>query len=187
VLTTKMKQEFHGGTADLENAIAEFKDQNVDPLRRGLKVLKTALNAIEDSNETWLSSSEVRVKGLTQNLDTFETMAKQFMVVLQSAVSRGLAAAQRIKAKPTKPVYDAEFPKAARDITQQIGNVGILAGKGHQVPGPQNTAALFNALAPFANGPHQTVDPNHATPAEILTLTSQFNQAVKAVQQAYGL
>lgn len=187
VLTIRMGQEFHNGSIALEQAIAEFKDQNADPLRRGFKVLKTSLGAIEKSNEAWLSISEDRLKGLTQQQDTFETMAKQFMAVLQAAVSRGLAAAQRIKAKPTKEVYDAEFPKAARDITQQIGNVGKLAGKGHQVPGPQDTSALFNALAPFGNGALQKVDPTHASANEILVLVSQFNKAVKAVQQAYHM
>ena len=61
-----------------------------------------------------------------------------------------------------------------------------LAGKGFEVPGPKDTTALFNALKPFADGELAKID-GAKPPAEVLVLVSQFNKAVKAVADAYGL
>lgn len=177
----------------LQQAIDRFKTDEApgnpkakENMVRGLKIMKTTLDAIDKSNDAWLSNSRVRIEGKVKALNTFETMASQFMVVLRATLARGLAAAQRIKAKPTKEAYDAEFPKAARDITQQIGNVSKLAGKGFPVPGPQDTSALFNALKPFADGALMKADPTFSS-AQILQQVTQFNKAVKAVSDAYGL
>lgn len=192
-LTTTANVQVRNLLQSLQQAIDHFKTDEApgnpkakENMVRGLKVMKTALDAIDKSNDAWLSQARVRIEGKTKALNTFETMASQYIVTLRATLARGLAAAQRIKAKPTKQAYDAEFPKAARDITQQIGNVGKLAGKGFPVPGPQNTTALFNALKPFADGPLMKADPSLSA-AQILQLITQFNKAVKAVSDAYGL
>lgn len=201
---TKIVDEFSNNSATLEKdiesmttslrvAIEHYKDERApgtpkmkESLVRGLKVLKTSLHAIDKTNSAWVENARDVLKGYTQKLNTFETMSKEYLGILKAAVARGLAAAQRIKANPKPLVYNAEFPKAARDILMQVNNVKILIAKGVPPPGPKDVTALASGLQPFAVTPLNTVDLNE-TPARILELTSQFNKAVKAVATAYGI
>ena len=177
----------------LQQSIDKFKTNEApgnpkmkENLVRGLKVLKTALDALDKSSDSWLVQQKLTVEGRSKKLDTFETMAATYIVTLRAALARALAAAQRIKANPKKEVYDNEFPKAARDITQQVGNVRKLAEKGFTPPGPNDTSALMATLKPFADGNMQKVDANKTGP-EILAIVSVFNKGVKAVADAYGI
>lgn len=181
-------------TTSLRVAIEHYKDERApgtakmkENLVRGLKVLKTSLDAIDKTNAAWVQKSQDVIKARTQRLNTYETMSNAYMGVLKASVARGLAAAQRIKANPTPQVYNAEFPKAARDIWMQVNNVKILIAKGVPPPGPKDITVLAAGLDPFAQqGPMSSLDLN-ATPARVLELTSQFNKAVKAVVTAYGI
>jgi hypothetical protein len=154
-----------------------------DNLIRGLKVLKTQLNALDQSNASWQATARTRLESWTNKMTMFEMMAKNWAVVLKAALARGLAGAQRIKADPKPATYNNEFPTAAREITQQIGNVGTLTGKGFAIPGPKDPKALFDALKPFANG-NLVQLPDNATRDQVLAAVKQFNKAVKAVAEA---
>jgi hypothetical protein len=154
-------------------------------LVRGLKVLKTSLDSLDKSSDAWIVQQKLLVEGRTKQLNTFETMAASFTVTLRAALARALAAAQRLKAKPTKETYNNEFPKAARDITQQIGNVKKLAEKGFAPPGPKDPSALFNSLKPFADGDLSNID--EMPPDQVMAIVTRFNKAVKAVADAYNI
>jgi hypothetical protein len=156
-----------------------------EALIRGSKVLKTSLDAIAKSGETRLATMKHQLEARHKQISLTEGMHKTFVTVLQSAVARGLAAAQKIKANPTVEVFNGSFPTAARDITQQIANVGKLAKQGLEVPAPSNWQVLAEALKPFGNDFHPA--PEGASAEEILQRTSEFNKSVKAVAAGWGL
>jgi hypothetical protein len=191
--STDLSQHIGTMTTSLRVAIEHYKDDRApgttkmkEALVRGLKVMKTALDAIDQTNAAWIVKAKEMLKGRTQRLNAFESMSNAYIATLKAAVARGLAAAQRMKSNPTPQIYNAEFPKAARDIYMQINNVKVLIQKGVPPPGPQNVTPLAAGLQPFAEKPLNTVDLN-APPAAVLHLVSQFNQAVKAVATAYAI
>jgi hypothetical protein len=173
-LKVAKEQGFHTG----------ISPQNQQNLIRGLKILSTSLDAITKTSDAWLLQMKSQVKAaLGERLDQYETMKGQFMTTLRASLSRGLAAAQKLKASPTPQTYSALFPAAARDITLAFQNQKLLAKKNIILKGPQDTTALEGPLKPFIGNPIEKNTP----PAEVLELATQFNRAVKAVAQAYGL
>ena len=191
--STGLSQHIGTMTTSLRVAIEHYKDDRApgtpkmkEALVRGLKVMKTALDAIDQTNAAWIVTAKDVIKGRTERLNAHETMSNAYIATLKAAVARGLAAAQRMKSKPTPQSYNAEFPKAARDIYMQINNVPVLIQKGVPPPGPQNVTGLAAGLKPFAVEPLNTVALN-SPPVAVLQLVSQFNQAVKAVAAAYTI
>ena len=167
-------------------------DADAAELLQGLKVLKTTLDAIDKSNESWRAGAQSAVDNLGKQMDIQAEMAKNFLTGLKGAVARGLAAAQRIKADPTPKTYNTEMDKAGRDITQQLGNINKLTASGHQLPPsiPANHAALCAALVPFGNGNMRTVTPTANPQADtqaVLAAITQFNKTVKTVVAGFGL
>ena len=157
---------------------------------RGLKVLKTSVDAVAKTAEARAEVQDSQLMGMKTQLNTYENMAREYLAVLKAAVARGLAAAQRIKANPTAAAYNKEFPKAARDITQQLGNVKKLEDNHVAPPGLNGAAArqLFDRLFPWAtdSGKMKSVQLT-VSPGQILRQVSDFNQAVKAVKEAYRI
>lgn len=193
LVTTRVRSHVKSMLESLQQAIDRFKTEDApgnpkmkENLVRGLKVLKTGLDAIAKSNDAWATSSAVRVHNEANNLAAFDILWKQFVPSVRSSIARGLAAAQRIKANPTREVYNQEFPVAARDIIMSIGPVKKIREKGYKIPGPEDTTSLVNALDEFNTGKLSTVDQNKSS-QEILALASHFNKAVKAVADAYKL
>lgn len=181
-----MMQKLQAGIEHFKTEDAPGNPKMKENMIRGLKVLKTQADAISKSSDSWLSMARSRVADRGKEVSAHETMAKQFAMILRAAVARGLAAAQKVKADPTAKTWNSEFPKAARDITQQIGNVKKLTEKGFMIPGPQDPSALFTALKPFADGEYLNID--KALPSDqVLQLASRFNKAVKAVADAYNI
>jgi hypothetical protein len=152
---------------------------------RALKVLKTELGSLDNSNESWLAITRTGLEARTKQMSAYEQMGKDWGVVLKAALARALAAAQRVKADPKPSTYNKEFPKAARDITQQIGNVKKLADKGVKVPGPADPKPLFARLEPFANGDLMSLVEKTTTNEQVLAAITAFNKAVKAVFDVY--
>jgi hypothetical protein len=179
-LTSKIQSKIDGiKEANAQNPKA--KENTI----RALKVFKTELGSLDKSNESWLATKRTELEAKTKQMSTFEMMGKDWWVVLEAALARALAAAQRVKADPKPATYNKEFPKAARDITQQIGNVKRLAEKGIKVPGPADPRAFFDQLKPFADGKLTSLDEEQTTNEQVLAAISAFNKAVKAVADAY--
>ena len=105
--------------ASIQEEINRFKAQDTpqnpkakDNTIRALKVLKTELDSLDKSNESWLATKRTGLAMRTKQMTSFEMIAKDWGVVLKAALARGLAAAQRIKADPKPATYNKEFPKA---------------------------------------------------------------------------
>src|SRR6185312_25687 len=108
-----------------------------------------------------------------------EAMAKNLIVLAEGAADRGLAFAQKAKTTPTAAYFNANIQKAARDITQQIGNNDKLKAKGYHFHHAQPTA-LFTVLKAWAHD-GRVVHPTSANneKAEVLSEISAFKQAVE--------
>lgn len=155
---------------------------------RGLKILKTSLDAIAKANDQWHANSKSVAESLGKQLDQMASIAKNFLSSLKAEVAKALAAAQRVKADPTPDTYNAEMYKAGRNVTQIIGNIPKLTAKGYALPPsiPANYAQLGQPLVPFGNGNLASV-PKTATAATILANIKTFNQAIKAVKAGFGV
>lgn len=192
------KQLVTASITNLNNKIAEQKGMRgqippafakaLEEVIRGLKVLKTGLDAIAKGNEQWHANSKTVADDIGQRADTMGNIAKNFLTSLRAEVAKGLAAAQRVKASPTAETYNDEMYKAGRNITQILNNIPKLTTAGKVLPPgiPANHAALAAALTPFGNGNLATV-PAGATEATVLANIKQYNQAVKAVVAGFGL
>ena len=107
-------------------------------------------------------------------------MAGSFIEQTESAVHNAQAFIARAKAQPTAVYFNANIVKAARDITQQIGNVDKLKAKGFHFRHDQPTN-LFKVIKAWGND-GRTV-PVGATPAEVLREIGALEQAVAGVDR----
>lgn len=156
---------------------------------RGLKVLRTSLDAIAKGNDQWEANSQAVIDRLGKNLDQMAIIARNFRSSLKAEVAKALATAQRLKADPTPTNYNEEMQKgAARNVTQILANIDKLTAKGHVLPGviPANYKQLEATLTPFGNGKLLIV-PLDTKPAEVLVHISAFNKAIKAVKAGFGV
>ena len=156
---------------------------------RGLKVLRTSLDAIAKGNDQWEANSQAVIDRLGKDLDQMAIIARNFRSSLKAEVAKALATAQRLKADPTAKEYNEEMQKgAARNVTQILSNIDKLTDKGHVLPGviPANYKQLEAALTPFGNGKLLMV-PLDTPKDKILAHISEFNKAIKAVKTAFGV
>jgi len=99
---------------------------------------------------------------------------------LNATITRGLAYAAKIKRNPTPAEFNAGIQKAARDITQQIGNIDSLKAKGMDT-GYKTPENLVTVLVAWG-GQNRKV-PTTATQKEVLRENGAFEQAVLGVQK----
>jgi len=147
---------------------------------KGLQMLKAELEALEKTMESQAAVYDAAIK----KLGAVEQTAKNLITATKGAVARALSACAKIKADPTAEVFNGFFPKTARDITQQVGNVGKLREKGYEMPGG-DTQKLFDALKPWANDGRKVVVPAKASAEDekrlVLAELREFQLAVKDV------
>lgn len=172
----------------VDKAIGE-EDKELQPhYHRSLKLLRTSLEAISAAVQLQVDAFDARVK----NLSTLEYAAKIFNSGLKRAMASALKAIQEVKKDPTASTYNDQFPKAARDITQQIGNLNKLRTKFPTDTFPQynlpagDPTPLFNALVPWADHGRVKVA-NDATEQVVLREIKDFSTQVKAVARFCGM
>ena len=190
----KSQKAFHKDAESLTQDLAKLIEGNklpgVDPevkktLGRGLKVLKTQLDDLDKSNDEWFDDKIRVLKAKTNQVNAVEDEVGKYTKSMRAALARGSSAVQRIKAKPTSDTYNKEFPKAAKDIADQIKNFSDLAKKGvGEVPGPKDPTSLSNDLKPFAEGNLKKID-ELTVEKKVLDNVKQFSKAVKEIEKAY--
>jgi hypothetical protein len=144
--------------------------------QKGVVVLKTQLVAMESSMKALSAASKAKFDGATG----LGIMAGSFIETTESAVHNAQAFIARAKATPTPVYFNTNIVKAARDITQQIGNVDKLKAKGFHFRHEQPTN-LFKVIKAWAND-GRTV-PTTATTAEVLREINAVEQAVAGVDR----
>ena len=185
--------------------------KTVDPqIYRGVKILKTEIESIlARAVENWESfdkqdaTLKINVEGNkktdkiaddkerneAKTVDNAKAALLTFAPKLKATVAKAAAAAQKIKADPTKATYDAEMD-CARNLSQNVNNVDkwqshpelkkLKAIK--DLPAPGNLAAI---AAEFGNGAKRKA-PDNATPQQILPLLKEFATLVKDVNTTYA-
>lgn len=144
--------------------------------QKGVVVLKTQLVAMESSMKALTASAKVMQEGA----QGAAIMAGSFIETTESAVHNAQAFIARAKAQPTAVYFNTGIVKAARDITQQIGNVDKLKAKGFHFRHEQPTN-LFKVIKAWGND-GRTV-PVTATPQEVLREINALEQAVAGVER----
>ncbi len=172
----------------LDQSIADEDKDIAGDLRRSLKILKADLDAIASSMEGRTGMAEAASK----NLGAAEATAAALVKNTKGAVARALAACQKIKQSPTVATYNSFFPKVARDITQQVGNMDKLRDKYPEYHIPNfNGKTLFNALKAWADDSGgktslKTTGDESQDKTLVLQETKSFSQAVKQVRDMFG-
>jgi hypothetical protein len=144
--------------------------------QKGIAVLKTQLVAMDSTMKTLAASAKTTQEGARGAA----IMANTFIETTESAVHNAQAFIARGKAAPTAAYFNSNIVKAARDITQQIGNVDKLKAKGFHFRHDQPTN-LFTIIKAWANDGRQV--PTTATSKEVLRELNAFEQAVTGVER----
>lgn len=114
-----------------------------------------------------------------------------FAPKLKSAVAKGAAAVQKIKADPTPKTYNEQMNSAGRDLSQNIVNIDKwrkhpdIFNKFKEVQAMQDPGNIAGRIAAFGNGPRRTVDA-HAMQQHILAELKDYSAILKDVVRVYG-
>lgn len=164
---------------NLDVSITKATPQNKTAYTNGVHVLQTELKALE-------STLKVRVatkKSAVDKEDANTMTAKNLIASAEAASHRAVAFAVKAEHEGTAAYFNANVQKAARDMTQQIGNVDKLKAKGFhfQHDEPKD---LFNLLKAWGNDNRQ-VHPSSPQneKAEVLREINAFKQAAEGVER----
>jgi hypothetical protein len=124
----ELKKKTAAYKGELDKAIAtEKKDKANSDTYRPLKILRATLDQIVSRIENDLERGEA---GQFATKNAYEGAAVAVYKVLKpiksgldSNCKKGIATAQKLLADPTPATFNSAFPGAARDITQQVGNL----------------------------------------------------------------
>jgi hypothetical protein len=136
------------------------------------------LTAIVNSME---SQSGYLVSAMREE-DANKQTANNTIKSITTAASKCLAAAGKVKAKPTKDTFDAVHTPA-RDLNQFIGNIPKLRAKNFWFPAGLDDAVLkkhFEAIRPYAADDYMNLLPDNAPPPQVMRELQKFTTAVKA-------
>lgn len=164
----------------LEGAVNKVpKGADHDVYVHGLTVLKTELTSLESTLKGRIANAQSAINKESAT----EMTAKNLLVNAEGACHRALAFTAKAKATPTAAYFNANIVKAARDITQQIGNVDKLKAMGYHFEHEQPTN-LFTILKAWGNdGRIVHVSAPQNEKAEVLREINAFQQAVEGVER----
>jgi hypothetical protein len=150
-----------------------------DTYTHALTILKTELTAMEST----LKGAVAIAKSAVAKESVTEATAKNLITSAEGATHRAVAFIAKAKSTGTAAYFNSGVMTAARDITQQIGNIDKLKAKGYHFHHDQPTA-LFTTLKAWANDGRQ-VHVNNPTneKAEVLHEITTFEQAVQGVDR----
>lgn len=157
----------------------EITEKNEKTLySKSLKYLEKKLNTIEEvmtTQEKWL---EAKVEGL----DTLGAMAKALFKSIQSSCAKAVAAAAKVKTNPTKAVFDKEIYSPARDVSQYLGNIGVLRKKGQEIPDKYDgrlAQKLYDDIRPYGDERIKNKLDEDANKKEVLGELKTFVHLIK--------
>lgn len=129
-LVTTASQEVTNYIKFLTDAINKEKTEHgkgADAIYRDLKILKADLEVIIASMRRKLDEvyafRQAAARGIEGPARAFMTNFKTLKSSIESNGKKALAVVQNILKDPTPANFNSNFPKAARDITQNIGQI----------------------------------------------------------------
>jgi hypothetical protein len=157
----------------LSTTIKGEKDADSD-YTKGLQVLDAGIEALVSS----IANQADKLDAVNKSLSVKELMAATMRQSVDAAVKRAVLFAKKVQATPTPAVFNAGIKDAARDITQNLGNVNKLRSLGYDFPAGDPTN-LFTVLTPWANNKRdQSPDADAKT---VLRELGAFVQVVNGV------
>ncbi|MDG2470156.1 MAG: hypothetical protein P8M80_12815 [Pirellulaceae bacterium] len=161
---------------DIQKAMTKAKDQSI---MAEMDVLRKELDSIRDT----MTAQAGMLAGVLKKLSTTAIMAANIKKSIAGACKRALLFAAKIKTNPTADEWNSGIQTAARDITQQVGNVEKLRKK-HDIVGlPESGAAgHFKILIRWADSPARLT-----TQQEILAERAALLNAVQNVIKWAGI
>lgn len=143
-LVSAANEEVRGYINFLTQAITKEKDEHgkgADAIYRDLKILKAELEAITAAMKSQLGQIYAVRRADSEGLQRKATMFITSFRTLKTSIERNgknaLVVVQELLRDPTPEKFNAAFPKAARDITQNIGQIHKFT-----LPGELNPTAL---------------------------------------------
>ncbi len=143
--------------------------------QKGIAVLKTQLKSIDSSLKTAAATAKSSLAGRKP----LAVMADNLMDLIESACDSAEAFITQVKADPTPARFNEGIQKAARDITQNIGNIEKLTKAGFTFAKEQPNN-WFRVLSAWGNAGRRVQDT--ATDREVLRELRAFEQAVDGVR-----
>lgn len=156
------------------------KAPNKSTHQKALVMLRKTLEAIRYTMESQIGMLTSKLK----HEPIKQAMASNFSLSLRAAVARARVFAAMVDLNAVPQTFNHGIKDAARDITQQIGNVDKLRAAGFAVP-PGDPAKLFKELTPFAQDKIK-MEP-YATAMIIRQHTDMFSRLVERVAKMYGM
>ncbi|MBL4808187.1 MAG: hypothetical protein JKY31_13020 [Rhodobacteraceae bacterium] len=159
---------------DVKKAIVSAGKDMV--LMNELDILRKKLQSVKATMASKIRSQDAAIK----KLNIWEKMARDMRIDLTGALKRGALFAAKVKSSPTHDVWNSGIQTAARDITQQIGNVEKIRAKDYDIPGiPQkNAGAIFRKMTPWASG--DVIFQKDTLPATILSERMDYLKTIQA-------
>lgn len=113
--------------------------------------------------------------------EKWDAYANGVLDMLSKAVERAPGAISKLRATPTPKAVNAALMTAARDVAQQIGNLGRYSTMGYDLGVDTGAAkAIFEDLKKFANS--SAYFPETATEEEVKAGIDEFERIIKKCQ-----
>ena len=157
----------------LTAAIQKADEKLVKP---ELDILEKQLAALSATMKSHLKGAQVAADGAK----ALEYTAKTVVTSVTGAVARAKLFAAKVTSSKDPKVFNTGIATAARDITQNIGNVEKLRAKGYKFPDGDPTN-LFKVMTPWAQG-QRLLQPT-ANEALLKREMGAFLQAVAGVEK----
>jgi hypothetical protein len=127
-LLAELKKKVGAYKGELDKAIkAEKPDKANSGTYRALKVLLASLDEIVAAVENDFGRGQAGVKATRELYQGAAGAVLKILQPIRSGIDmnckKGISVAQKLLSEPTPANFNAAFPGAARDITQQVGNL----------------------------------------------------------------
>lgn len=162
---------------DIQKAMAKAKDKSI---MSEMDILRAELHSIRDT----MKSHAGIMEGALKKQHIAEVMATNLKKSLTGACKRALLFIAKAKTDSTPEFWNKGILTAARDITQQVGNIDKLKRKGLEISGLPETDAKthYDALKDWANAPTRLDNEQ-----QVIKERSAFLKAVQNVIKWAGI
>ena len=168
----------------LNAAIAQdITDNNTKTIyARSCKYLEKELNSIYADMVAHLGYLDSNLK----KLDANATVAANVVNSISKNAAMCVAAAAKVKTKPTKAIFVQELFTPARNLSQALGNIAGLRAKGHQIPAKYDdmqAKAFYNLIRPYGTDDVKKRMKDDADANTVLNELKVFTHLVKQVAE----
>jgi len=195
-MPTPLKDVFpdsHRQLKILQTEVAAYSGRAANALKSALDSAKQAKieaekNKAKDAVKGADDAANAKLKKIADDA-ALKTFQLKFLTGFKSAMLKGAAAIQKMKATPDLATYNKEMNDGGRDISQNLLNIAKLkadpkfksSSLAKKLPDP---GALGQQLIPFANGAKRALAPT-STPQQVKAALDEFSTLYKQIAAQY--